>query len=216
MEPIPPPSILVLCGSGCCSVTQSYPTLCDPMDCSMPGYPVLHHLPEFAPTHIHWVNDAIQPFHPLLPPSPPVLNLSQHQGIFQWVSSSHQVVKVLELQLQLNECSGLSSFRIDWFNLLLVQGNKFPQNIKASNNIYDLIVSEDQKSRTDSGWCLLRVSYEVPIRLLSGLSKWLAGIWEWCPCMTVDRMPQFFTTWVSPKGCPSMRELRYRQDKFLT
>ena len=57
----------------------------------------------------------------------------------------------MELQLQLNECSGLSSFRIDWFDLLLVQGNKFPQNIKASNNIYDLIVSEDQKSRTDSG-----------------------------------------------------------------
>jgi len=57
----------------------------------------------------------------------------------------------LELQLQLNEYSGLSSFRIDWFDLLLVQGNKFPQNIKASNNIYDLIVSEDQKSRTDSG-----------------------------------------------------------------
>ena len=57
----------------------------------------------------------------------------------------------MELQLQLNEYSGLSSFRIDWFDLLLVQGNKFPQNIKASNNIYDLIVSEDQKSRTDSG-----------------------------------------------------------------
>ena len=66
------------------------------MDCSTPGFPVLHYLPEFAQTH----GDAIQPFQPLLPPSPYVLNLSQHQGLFQWVSSSHQVAKVLELQLQ--------------------------------------------------------------------------------------------------------------------
>ena len=76
------------------------PTLCDPMDCSTQGFPVLHHLPEFAQTHVCWVSDAIQPSHPLLPPSPPALNLSQFQGLFQWVSSSHQVAKVLELQLQ--------------------------------------------------------------------------------------------------------------------
>ena len=62
-----------------CSVAQSCLTLCDPMDCSMPGFPVLHCLPEFAQTHIHWVNDAMQPSHPLLPPSPSALNLSQHQ-----------------------------------------------------------------------------------------------------------------------------------------
>ena len=67
----------------CCSVTQSYLTLCDPMDCSMKGFPVLHHLLEFAQTHIHQVSDAIQPFHPLLSPSPPTLNLSQHQSLFQ-------------------------------------------------------------------------------------------------------------------------------------
>ena len=70
------------------------------MDCSMPGFPVLHHLPEFAQTRVHWVGDAIQPSHPLLSSYPPALNLSQHQGLFQWVSSSHQVAKVLELQLQ--------------------------------------------------------------------------------------------------------------------
>ena len=82
------------------SVTQSCPTLCDPMDCSTPGLPVHHQLPEFTQTHVHWVGDAIQPSHPLSSPSPPVFNLSQHQGLFQWVDSSHQVAKVLEFQLQ--------------------------------------------------------------------------------------------------------------------
>ena len=69
--------------SGCCSVTQSCLTLCDPMDCSTTGFPVLYHLPEFAQTHVHRVGDAIQPSHPLLSPSPPAFNLSQHQGLFQ-------------------------------------------------------------------------------------------------------------------------------------
>ena len=74
--------------------------LCDSLDCSTPGFPVLHCLPEFAPTHIHWVGDAIQPSHPLSLPSPPAFNLSYHQGHFQWVSSSNLVAKVLELWLQ--------------------------------------------------------------------------------------------------------------------
>ena len=82
------------------SVAQSCPTLCDPMDCSTPGLPVHHQLPEFTQTHIHRVGDAIHPSHPLLSPSPPALNLSQHQGLFQWVSSLHQVAKLVELQLQ--------------------------------------------------------------------------------------------------------------------
>ena len=82
------------------SVAQLCPTLCNHMDCSMPGLPVHHQLPEFTQAHVHWVGDAIQPFHPLLSPSPPALNLSQHQGLFKWVSSSHQVAKVLESQLQ--------------------------------------------------------------------------------------------------------------------
>ena len=82
------------------SVTQLCLTLCEPMNCSTPGLPVHHQLPEFTQIHVHWVSDAIQPSHPLLYPSPPALNLSQHQGLFQWVSSSHQVAKVLEVQLQ--------------------------------------------------------------------------------------------------------------------
>ena len=87
-----------------CSVAQLCPILCDPMDCStaglQPGFPVLHYLPEFAQTHVHWVGNAISPSHLQLPSSPFVLNLSQHQGLFQWVGSLHQVAKVLELQLQ--------------------------------------------------------------------------------------------------------------------
>ena len=82
------------------SVTQLCPKTCDPMDCSTPGLPVHHQLPEFTQTHVHWVSDAIQPSHLLLSPSPPALNLSQHQGLFKWVSSSPYVAKVLEFQLQ--------------------------------------------------------------------------------------------------------------------
>ena len=81
------------------SVTQSCPTLCDPMNRSTPGLPVHHQLPEFTETHVHRVSDAIQPSHPLSSPSPPAPNPSQHHSLFQWVNSSHEVSKVLELQL---------------------------------------------------------------------------------------------------------------------
>ena len=81
------------------SVAQSCLTLCDPMNCSTPGLPVHHQLQEFTQTHVHWVGDAIQPSHPLSSPSPPAPNPSQHQSLFQWVNSSHEVAKVLEFQL---------------------------------------------------------------------------------------------------------------------
>ena len=105
----------------CCSVTLRV----QPMDFSSPGFPVHHHLLEFVQTHVHQVSAAIQPSHPLSSPSPPAFSLSQHQGLFQCVSSSHQVVKVLEFQLQhhpSNEHPGLISFRMDWLDLLAVQG----------------------------------------------------------------------------------------------
>ena len=82
------------------SVAQSCLTLCDLMDCSTLGFPVHHQLPKFAQTHVHQVRDAIQPPHSLSSPSPPPFNLSQHQGLFQWVNSLHQVTKVLEFQFQ--------------------------------------------------------------------------------------------------------------------
>ena len=81
------------------SVSQSCPTLCDPINCSTPGLPVHHQLPEFTQTHVHRVSDAIQPSHPLSSPSHPAPNPSQRQNLFQWVNSSHEVAKVLELQL---------------------------------------------------------------------------------------------------------------------
>ena len=93
------------------------------MDYGKPGFPVLHQLPELAQTHVHSVSD-IQPFDPVSSPSP-VFNLSQHRGLFQWVSSSHQVAKVLKFQLQhqfFQWTLGLISFRMDWFDLFAVQG----------------------------------------------------------------------------------------------
>ena len=114
----------LVCACRCCSVTKLCPTLCNPMDCSTPSSSVLHYLLEFAQIHVHWVNDAIQLSRPLLLLSS-VFNLSQYQGNFQWVSSSHRVAKVLELQPQhqsTNEYSGLIFFRIDWFDFLAVQG----------------------------------------------------------------------------------------------
>ena len=117
-------NFVLLSLSYCCgSVAQSCLTLCDPMDCSTPGLPVPHHLLEFAQVHVHCINDAVQPSHPLTP-SPSALNLSQHQGLFQWVICSHQMTKILELQLHhqsSSEYSGLISFKIDWFDLLAVQ-----------------------------------------------------------------------------------------------
>ena len=95
------------------------------MDCSTLGFPFHHQLLELAQTHVHPVGDAIQPSHPLSSPSPLAINLSQHQGLSQWVSSSHQVAKVLDFQLQhqsFQRIFGLISFMIDWFDLLAVQG----------------------------------------------------------------------------------------------
>ena len=99
--------------------------LCNPMDCLSPGLRVHHQLPEFTQTHVHWVSDTIQPSHPLLSPSPPTFSLSQHQGLFKWVSSSHQVEKYWSFSFSIrpsNEHLGLISFRIYWLDLLAVQG----------------------------------------------------------------------------------------------
>ena len=113
--------------------------LYNPMDCSTPGLPVHHQLPEHAQTHVYRPGDAIQPSHPLSFPSPSAFNISQHQGLCQWVSSSHQVAKGLEFSFSIsppNEYSGLISFRIDWFDLLVVQGTlKSLPKFKSINSL---------------------------------------------------------------------------------
>ena len=110
------------------SVAQLCPTLCDPMNHSTPGLPVHHQLPEFMQTHVHRVSDAIRPSHPLSSPSPPAANPSQHQSLFQWVNSLHEVAKVLEFQLQHQSfqrtSKGLIFFRTDRLDLLAVQDSQ--------------------------------------------------------------------------------------------
>ena len=104
-------SKIILVRPWCCSVTQLCLIICDPMDCSTPGFCVFHYFLEFAQIRVHWI-DAIQPSHSLLLPSSLAFNLSQHQGLFQWVCSSHQVAKVLELQLQRQSFQWV--FRVDF------------------------------------------------------------------------------------------------------
>ena len=107
------------------SVAQLCLTLCDPIHCSLPGFPAHHQHLELAQTHVHRVSDAVQPSHPLSFPSHPAFNLSQHQGLFKWVSSSHQVAKVLEFSFNIspsNEHPGFIFYRMDWLDLLAVQG----------------------------------------------------------------------------------------------
>ena len=113
------------------SVAQSCPTLCDPMDCSTPGLPVYLQFPELTQTHVHWVGDAIQPSHLLSSPSPPTFNLSQHQGLFKWVSSSHQVAKVLEFQPQ--HQSFQWTFRTDFLYDGLVGSPGSPRDSQESS-----------------------------------------------------------------------------------
>ena len=103
------------------SVTQSCLTLCSSFDCSMPGLPIHHQLPEFTQTHIHRIGDAIQPSYPLSSPSSPTFNLSQHLGLFKWVNSSYQVAKVLEFQLNISPSKNIQDWLplgwTDWISL---------------------------------------------------------------------------------------------------
>ena len=108
---------LVSCHCCCCSVAQSCPTLCNPMDCSTPGLSIPHHLPKHAQVHAHYIGDAIQQSHPLMPSSS-ALNLSRHQGLFQWVSCSYQKTKILEFQLQYQTFQWI--FKI-WFCIVFLK-----------------------------------------------------------------------------------------------
>ena len=127
------------------------------MDCSTPGFPVLHYLLEFAQIHVHWISDAIQPSHPLSTPSPPTFNLSQHQGLFHWVSSSYHVAKYWTFSFNIspsNDYSGPISFTMHWWDLLALQGT-----IKTEK--------ETQMYRTDfwTLWEKVRVEWSERIAL---------------------------------------------------
>ena len=116
---------------GICIVTLSCLTVCDPMESSIPGFPVHHQLLEFTQTHVHWIGDAIQPSCPLLSHSLPAFNLSQHQGLFQWVGFSHQMAKVLGIQLQHPSFQWI--FRVDFLLDWLVWSPCCPRDSKESS-----------------------------------------------------------------------------------
>ena len=112
-------------GNCCCSFAQSYPPVCDTTDCSRPGFPVLHYLLEFSQTHDHWVDDAIQPSHPLSSPSPPALSFLESRVFSNETALCLRWPKYWGFSFSIspsNEYSGLISFRIDWFDLLAIQG----------------------------------------------------------------------------------------------
>ena len=163
----------------CCLVAQLCLTLCNPMDCSTPGIPVFHYLPESTLTHVPWVSDAIQPSHPLSSPSSPAFNLSQHQGAFQWVSSSHQEAKILSFSFSIspsNEYSGLVSFRIDWFDLLAVEGP-----------LKSLLQHHNSKASVLQHWAFSRSNSHIHTWPLEKPKLWLYRplLAKWCLCFSI-------------------------------
>ena len=125
------------------SSVQSCPTLSDPKNCSTPGLPIHHHLPKLAQTHVHWVGDAIQPSHPLSSPSPPPFNLSQHQGLFQWVSSLHfnliASLKNLSPNKSHSEILGIIIISIYEFHKFYLCKGWLKQNQRDLNTLYFII-----------------------------------------------------------------------------
>ena len=180
------------------SVTQSCLNLCDPTKCSMPGLPVHHQLPESTQTHVRWVSDAIQPSYPLSSPSPPALNLSQHQGLFKWVSSSHQVTKVLEFQLQHQSFQWI--FRTDFLQDGLVGSPCCPRDSQESSPtpqfksisslvlsfLYTLLYFILSYTLLNNKFKLIKETFFLWKRLLQGGS---GRGWEYC----------------DPKSCKSLK-----------
>ena len=174
----------------CSSVAKSCPTLC-----STPGFPVLHCLPEFAQVHVHWISGAIQPSHPLLPSSP-AFSLSQHQGLFQWVSCSHQVAKALELQLQHQSFQRtLISFRMDWLDLLAVQGTLKSLLQHHSSKVSILwrsafFITQLSHPYTTTGKTIALTRWIFVGKVMSLLSNMLSRLvitsLPWCKCLLIS------------------------------
>ena len=143
----------------CCWIAQSCPTLCDPMNYNKPGLPFPHHLPKFAQVHVHCISDAIQPSHPLMPSSPSSLNLSQLQGLFQWVGCSHQVTKIQELQPQHRSFQWIFrvvSLKIDWFDLPAAQGTLKESSTTIQRHLFFVALPSLWSSSHNCKWPLGR------------------------------------------------------------
>ena len=155
------------------SVVQSCLTLCNPIDCSTAGFPVYHQLPEPTQTHVHRIGDGIQKSHPLSSPSPPTFNLSQHQGLFKWSVLPIRWPKHWSFSFSIspsNEYSGLISFRIDWFNLLAVEGSLLPSSSRVFSN------TTVRKHQFFSAQLSLWSSSHIHIWLLEKPWLWLDGL----------------------------------------
>ena len=141
------------------SVTQLCPTVCNSMDCSMPGFPVHCQLPELAQTHVHWVSDAFQPLHPLSSTSPPAFSLSQYQDIFQWGSSLHQVAKVLVFRLQHQSFQWIFRTYFLWYGLVgspysprdSQESSPTPQFKNINSSVLSSLYSPTLTSTPDTG-----------------------------------------------------------------
>ena len=142
------------------------------MNCSTPGLPVHHPLPEFTQTHVHWVNDAIQPSHSLSSPSPPAPNPSQHQGLFQWVKSSHGVAKVLEFQLQHQPLQWIPRCKLGKAKLwYLPQGTR-----KWIERVY-YFMWENKRERNKRDTCWRTQMWVLPLQSLDTNSNTCCYVW---------------------------------------
>ena len=209
------------------SVTQSCPTLCDPKECSTPGFPAHHQLLEFAQTHVHWVSDVIQTSHPLFSPSPPAFNLSQHQGLFHWGSSLHQAAKDRSCSFSIspsNEYSGLISFRKDWLDLPAVQGTptSLIQHHRSKTSIlwcsvfFIVLLSHSYmttgKTIALTTWTFARKVMSLLFNMLSRLvitflprSKHLLVSWLQSPSAVILGPPKIKSVTVSRSICHGIR-----------
>ena len=160
-------TFLILVSQLISSVTQSCPTLCDPMNRSMPGLRVHHYIPEFTPTRVHWVSDAIQPTHPLSSPSPPALNLSQHQGLSNESALHIKWPKYWSFTFNISPSSehpGLTSFRMDCLDLLAVQGT-----------LKSLVQHQSSKASILRGSAFFTVQLSHPYMTTGKTIDWLDG-----------------------------------------
>ena len=225
---------VTLCLRKFSSITQSYPALCDPVDRSTTGLPVHQQLPEFTQTHVHWVGDAIQPSHSLSFPSSPALNLSQHQGLFKWVSSSYQWPKYWSFGFNIgpsNEHPGLISFRMDWLDILAVQGtlNSLLQHHSSKASILQhsafFIVQflhpymTTGKTKALTGWTFVD---KVMSLLFNMLSRWVITFFPRSKCLLITGCNHHlqwlysrnYTFQPHPISCVYVGPFEYRCQKY--